>query len=194
MHLLDDGFQHFQLMRDIDLLVAPPEDFADGLTLPFGRLREPLDAARRADALLVPASEQATPAEMSERLQAPRAFGFSRIIAKPKSIARAFAFAGIAKPERFYDDLERAGWQLTGRRSFPDHHPYSAREIDDLGRAARESGSELLVTTSKDLVRLAPRGAAAAQGVPILEVPLQISIDPAFQPWLQERLMATRSA
>ena len=54
VHLLDDGFQHLQLMRDIDLLVAPPADFVSTATLPFGRFREPLDSAGAADALLVP--------------------------------------------------------------------------------------------------------------------------------------------
>jgi tetraacyldisaccharide 4'-kinase len=192
VHLLDDGFQHFNLLRDIDLLVAPPEDFAEVQTLPFGRFREPVDAASAADALLVPLGERATPAEMAERLKVTTAFGFHRRIGEP-AVGRgpAFAFAGIAKPERFYDDLERSGWQLVGRRSFPDHHAYSANDLDDIGRSARSSGAQVMLTTEKDAVRLPVQ---AAQALPIAFVPLDVSIEPAFRAWMHERLMTLRAA
>ena len=106
VHVLDDGFQHFDLMRDIDLLVAP--DVSEGTrTLPFGRLREPLDAASAADALLVDASVRCA------ELKARPTFAFSRSLAGPVSDRPAFAFAGIAMPQRFFGDLEKAGWTLT---------------------------------------------------------------------------------
>lgn len=191
VHLLDDGFQHFQLARDIDLLVAQPEDFADSRTLPFGRFREPLDAAAAADALFVPVGGAVTPAEMAERLKVSLAFGFERRIDAPRAHTPVFAFAGIAKPQHFFGELTRAGWQLTGGRSFPDHHQYSQREIDDLGKEARSSGAELIVTTSKDAVRLS---ALVAVGLPIQGVPLRISIASPFEPWLRERLLKARAA
>lgn len=194
VHVLDDGFQHFQLYRDVDLLVAPPEDFVDGKTLPFGRLREPVDAARAADALLVPAGDASSADEMSARLAVSPAFGFRRSITGPDAPARVFAFAGIAKPRHFFTELERAGWQVTGRRAFRDHHQYSPGEIGDLARAAREAGADALVTTSKDVVRLSPVHREAAGGIPVLEVPLHISLEPAFQHWLRERLSKARAA
>ena len=194
VHLLDDGFQHFQLARNVDLLVAPPEDFADSRTLPFGRFREPLEAAGAADALLVPVGPVGgadTPAGMAERLKVSPAFGFERRIDAPQTSARVFAFAGIAKPQHFFDELTRAGWHLTGGRAFPDHHQYVQREIDDLGREARSSGAELIVTTSKDAVRLSDH---TAGGLPIEGVPLRISIEPPFRLWLRERLLKARAA
>jgi tetraacyldisaccharide 4'-kinase len=193
VHVLDDGFQHFQLERDIDLLVAPPEDFAPGKTLPFGRLREPIDAARAADALLVPGDAVAA-GDMSNRLKVGPAFTFARSISGPNAPSRVSAFAGIAKPPQFFSELERAGWQLMGRRSFRDHHQYSAAEIGELARDAREAGAEALVTTSKDIVRLSPTHLAAADGMPVIEVPLHITIEAGFTAWIRERLSKARAA
>jgi tetraacyldisaccharide 4'-kinase len=188
VHVLDDGFQHLDLMRNIDLLVAVPDDFADVRTLPSGRFREPLDAAISADGLLVPNGASATPAEMAERLKVKRAFGFDRRIRTPAADRPAFAFAGIAKPERFFADLEMAGWRLTGRRSFADHHPYSSRDLDEIDRAARESGAATVLTTSKDAVRI-PR-----HSLRVVEIPLEICIEPAFGTWLEQRLNEARAA
>jgi tetraacyldisaccharide 4'-kinase len=195
VHLLDDGFQHLLLMRDIDLLVAPPEDFSNVRTLPFGRFREPVDAARAADALLVPVEGSATPAEMAERLKVKMAFGFHRTLEAPKAAGPAFAFAGIAKPERFYADLERSGWHLTGRRSFSDHHVYARRELDAMGRLARDSGAEVMLTTEKDGVRLPSvvSGFSRTSDLPIIEIKLEISLEASFRPWLQERLDRLRA-
>jgi tetraacyldisaccharide 4'-kinase len=197
VHLLDDGFQHFRLERDVNLLVAPLEDFVDARTLPFGRLREPIDVASAADALLVPSDNDAGAATtMSARLGVTPAFSFSRRVGGPgsASASRVFAFAGIAKPRQFFAELEQAGWQIAGTRAFRDHHQYLPREIAGLAEAARAAGAEGLVTTSKDAVRLGEPHRAAAGGLTIVEVPLHISIEPAFQPWLSERLSKARAA
>ena len=204
VHVLDDGFQHFDLMRDIDLLVAP--DVSDTRTLPFGRLREPLDAASAADALLVespglgtqdPAYVRSADLQVGPTAVANPRFAFSRRLGGPVPDRRAFAFAGIAKPERFFVDLETAGWTLTGRRSFRDHHHYSAQEIEEIARAARSSGAEVILTTEKDIVRLgsAPRtGTGVRPQMPqMLAVPLEVTIEPTFAPWLAERLRAVRA-
>jgi tetraacyldisaccharide 4'-kinase len=218
VHVLDDGFQHFDLVRDVDLLVAPAT-LDDTRTLPFGRFREPLDAAASADALLVEieapqgraealrhqSSQAEVPvhqpslaqgfspvahdsaAQLAARLKVPIAFEFSRRIAGPPADRPAFAFAGIARPERFFADLEKAGWRLTGRRAFADHHRYSDREIDDIAAAAAASGAQVILTTEKDFVRLRP-------GVSIVPVPLEVSIAPSFGPWLAERLRTARAS
>jgi len=206
VHVLDDGFQHFDLVRDVDLLVAPAT-LDDTRTLPFGRFREPLDAAASADALLVeihPVAQDFSPvradavaqsfspvaqdvAQVAARLKVPIAFEFSRRIAGPPADRPAFAFAGIARPERFFADLEKAGWRLTGRRAFADHHRYSDREIDDIAAAAAASGAQVILTTEKDLVRLRP-------GANIVPVPLEVSIAPSFGPWLAERLRTARAS
>ena len=211
VHILDDGFQHFDLMRDVDLLVAP-DSLDDIRTLPFGRFREPLDAAAAADALLVATVDQGSrpvappdraealchPTALAARFNVPVAFEFSRRIAGPEPGRSAYAFAGIARPERFYDDLEKAGWRLTGRRSFADHHHYSERETGEIVRAAIDSGAEIILTTQKDYVRLGsvrlgsgPRTDKGG-GPPITPVPLEVTIAPSFQPWLLDRLRAVR--
>jgi tetraacyldisaccharide 4'-kinase len=193
VHLLDDGFQHFQLERDIDLLVAPPQDFVGGKTLPFGRLREPIETASAADALLVP-SDSVSAAEMSARLKVEPAFSFQRSIDKPEAAAPVFAFAGIAKPQDFFVELDRAGWQVVGARAFRDHHRYSTGDIRELARAAEASGAQAFATTSKDVVRLSPAHHEASNGLPFIEVPLHIAIEPAFQIWVRDRLSKVRAA
>ena len=177
VHVLDDGFQHFDLMRDIDLLVAP-DTSNDTRTLPFGRFREPLDAAAAADAMLV---EEDRAKALCHR----PSFTFTRRLTGPAPDRPAFAFAGIARPERFFTDLENAGWELTGRRVFADHHHYSVRQIDELQHAAKASGADVIVTTEKDIVRF-----ATTPG--IVAIPLEVSIEASFQPWLAERLRAAR--
>jgi tetraacyldisaccharide 4'-kinase len=189
VHILDDGFQHVELARDVDLLVAP-DDLEHVRTLPFGRFRESLDAAAAASALLVPITDGAIPSDMAERLHVTPAFGFTRRLVDATARRPAFAFAGIARPERFFADLERSGWSLTGRRSFRDHHAYSSADLEALGRAARDSGAELIVTTEKDAVRFAARG----EGLPIVAVPLETSIEPEFGIWLRDRLQSVRAA
>jgi tetraacyldisaccharide 4'-kinase len=178
VHVLDDGFQHFDLLRDVDLLVAPDAS-ENPRTLPFGRLREPLDAALAADALLIDSAARAVD------LQVKVAFAFARRLAGPAPDRPAFAFAGIARPERFFGDLEAAGWKLTGRRSFGDHHHFSDREIEEVARAAKSSGAEVILTTEKDMVRLPVRS-------DIVSVPLEVAIEPAFAEWLAARLRAIR--
>ena len=197
VHVLDDGFQHFDLMRDVDLLVAP--DRSEGArTLPFGRLREPLDAAASADALLVESVAQ-DPVHETDALfhrECPR-FAFTRRIAGPAPDRPAFAFAGIAKPERFFSDLEQAGWTLTGRQAFRDHHHYSVSDLEAIERAATSSGAAVTLTTEKDVVRVGTEKGSENPSRPlflqIVAVPLEVHIDAAFRPWLVERLQAARA-
>jgi tetraacyldisaccharide 4'-kinase len=184
VHVLDDGFQHFDLMRDVDLLVTP--DASDTRTLPFGRLREPLDAASDADALLVESTLSIDDGQIGPTAAGKPRFTFTRRLGGPAPDRPAFAFAGIAKPERFFADLERAGWTLAGRRSFGDHHHYSGSELEEIVRAAKSSGAEVILTTEKDVVRLAVTPHITA-------VPLEVTLEPAFAPWLAGRLRAARA-
>lgn len=201
VHLLDDGFQHLELRRDIDLLVTPPSDFSNVRMLPFGRFREPIDAAPAADALLVPAGEGLTAAELGGRLKVPLAFSIERRLEAPRPIGQqeaaatfesrwVFAVAGIARPERFFADLGASGWQLTGTLRFRDHHPYSLRDVDAMTRGARRTGADLILMTEKDMVRLPP---ASATGIPMAWVPLSLTIERGFRDWLQRRLALVRT-
>jgi tetraacyldisaccharide 4'-kinase len=184
--LLDDGFQHVQLERDIDLLIVSPADLQDRV-LPSGHLREPLDAARFADALLVTAADDEV-TEVARALGHERAF---RVAPRYGDIrpTRALAFAGIARPERFFTALRSLGWDVARELSFRDHHWFTARDLETIQRAARESGASVIVTTEKDAVRL-----NAGTAIPIAVLLMTVEIEPAgvFESWLLERLAQAR--
>jgi tetraacyldisaccharide 4'-kinase len=201
VHLLDDGFQHLQLERDVDLLMANAADLREP-TLPAGRLRESCDAARVADAALVDEENPEAAARIGHALGIATVFRVERRLGVPRwlkettiaTIDRAtpvFAVAGIARPARFFDLLASAGWNVAGTMSFRDHHWFSAGDIEQFAAAAREAGAEVILTTEKDAVRLS---SALETRPPIAIVPLTVGIEPgkAFDDWLQGRLTAAR--
>lgn len=204
VQVLDDGFQHFDLARDVDLLLASDEDLTDR-PLPAGRLRERLDAAGCADAVLVTASYQTAVERIARTLQVETAFRVTRTIGAPRLIAgardtvvvppesRVFLVTGIARPERFEADIAAAGWQIAGALAFRDHHPYDARDIRKITAAARAARCAIVLTTEKDAVRLS---ACDLGDLPIASVPLVVGIEPedAFRTWLLARLAAHRPA
>jgi len=198
VHLLDDGFQHLQLARDLNLLVMAKGDLDESL-LPFGRLREPLDAARAADALIVAGDEADAEAVASHtgvtlafRLQLRQ--GEPRLLKDPGRIAgrRVVAVAGIARPARFFDALRAGDWEVVREFAFRDHHWFSHRDLKAIERTAADEGATLILTTEKDAARLEPEEVAASP-VPWAAVPLQVSIEPAlFLSWMQDRLREAR--
>jgi len=204
VHVLDDGFQHFQLARDVDLLLASEEDLTDR-PLPAGRLRERLAAAAVADAALVNAGYDAAAERIGRALRIETVFRLSRTIAPPHAIAgdrdafvvprnsRVFVVSGIARPERFAADVIAAGWDIAGSMTFRDHHPYSQHDVARIVNAARSAGSALVLTTEKDAVRLAPLDLG---GAPFAALPLVVSVEPEdrFRAWLFERLRRARTA
>jgi tetraacyldisaccharide 4'-kinase len=197
LHLLDDGFQHLALARDVDLLIVDEADLADRL-LPAGRLRETLEAARRADAILTPTTCDAD--GLRQALGVSTVFGLTRRIGWPRWLAGGdpvalgpadpvLAAAAIGRPDRFFDDLSAAGWHVVGTLAFRDHHRFTARDVERLARACRSSGARAVLVTDKDAVRLESRGVG---DLPLASVPLTVTIDaPSFEPWLLARLRAT---
>jgi tetraacyldisaccharide 4'-kinase len=165
--LLDDGFQHRRLARDLDIvLLDAGSPFGDHRLLPAGTLREPLSALRRADLILItrsPADESFAEIEQVVRehnrtvpiLRAGhRPVGFVDSSGQPAQRPdRVMGFCGIGNPDRFRADLESMEIELLDFRPYPDHHRYSAAEIDRLRVRARELGA-VPVTTEKDLARL----------------------------------------
>lgn len=208
VHLLDDGFQHLGLVRDLDLLIVTDDDLSKPRVLPLGRLREPLSAAAAADAILVSAGDALEPAQVAGTLGVLQSFGFDRVIERARAVrisggagdevasavypGPVFAIAGIAKPQRFFDDVQHAGWSLAGTRAFADHHRFSPREIADIERAAQLAGAKAVLTTEKDMVRLED-AAAGASLIPMLWVPLRVTIEPSFTPWLRDGLARARA-
>jgi tetraacyldisaccharide 4'-kinase len=190
VHLLDDGFQHLQLDRDVDLVLVGRDDVARPVTLPSGRLREPLDTLIAADAILTVDSDVVIDTGAADV----PVFALRRSIGAPANIGkdqRVLALAGIASPGRFFDDLRAAGWNVARTLEFRDHHPYSARDAARVVAAARAAGAAAIVTTEKDYVRLLPhRPFAMRTGW----VPLTMEPDPLpqFRHWLAGSLRAAR--
>lgn len=191
VHLLDDGFQHRQLARDVDIVLVNREDWQDSL-LPAGNLREPLRAAQRADALAIPAED----AELESEL---RVWGWSgmvwrlrRHMAFPAAQEPVLAFCGIARPGQFFVGLEGAGVAVAARRAFRDHHRYTERDVERLLAEARSVGAKALLTTEKDAVRLGSLMGRFPADVPLRTAALRTEIEDAgaATDWLLERLSA----
>lgn len=123
--VLDDGFQHHQLHRDIDLVIDVPN-------APFHR--EGRSALRDAD------------------LVAPRRLTLS--VPEHVRAKQLFAFSGLADNDQFFGSLRAAGLKLAGTLAFGDHHRYSPEDLKRIERAAREAGAEAIVTTEKDAVKI----------------------------------------
>jgi tetraacyldisaccharide 4'-kinase len=154
VHILDDGFQHRQLHRDVDIVLLNRTDWHDRL-LPGGNLREPRNAIRRADVIGIPREET----ELENEL---RAWGWKgpvwrlcRQMEIPALEGSVVAFCGIARPGQFFGGLEAAGLKLARRIPFEDHYCYAAVDLDRLEKAARAARATALITTAKDRVRLA---------------------------------------
>ncbi|HEX5474474.1 MAG TPA: tetraacyldisaccharide 4'-kinase [Vicinamibacterales bacterium] len=197
VHLLDDGFQHLALHRDLDVVIVNADDLRDGRTLPGGRLREPLDSLAAADAVVVAGEADVSALapgrpvwRASRRLERARLvepFGERIEAAGPQ----AFAVAGIAHPQQFLDDLRQQGWCVRGSATYRDHHRYSAADTARIMREARDAGADLVLTTEKDLVRLLP---FRPFPLPVAWVPLTMTAEPAdaFDTWIVRGLDAAR--
>lgn len=174
LHLLDDGFQHRHLARDFDVVLLTPDDVRDTL-LPAGRLREPLTAIRRADAIVLTsgASADALPPEL---LAGKLVWRVRRGIVPRNVSARPLAFCGIARPESFFLQLRKAEIEPAAEAAFRDHHRYSATDIRDLLTLAQRAEADGFVTTEKDLINLGP---LASQLRPTAAVPVRMQLDNA---------------
>ena len=195
VHLLDDGFQHFGLERDVDLLLISPEDLNDAV-LPGGRLREPLSAARAADAILVHGSGDEA-AAVSARLGVERWFRVTTTFATartlepfgallpPMSGMRALAVAGIARPRRFFDAARRHGWDVVQELAFRDHHWFDAADLKRMLAMARAADADVILTTEKDAMRLLNLPLAPIPRT-FAYLPMTVAIEPAaaFYEWL----------
>jgi len=191
VHLLDDGFQHRQLYRDVDILLMSRADLADHL-LPAGNLREALRAAERADVIAIPADEPELETEIKSRGWRAKIWRLRRFMEIPPITGPAGAFCGIARPEQFFDGLERNGLQLAARFAFRDHHSYTQADLNRIASEAQRARANVLLTTEKDRVRLA----AFASSLPIQTVPLRLEIEneTASIDWLVSQIAAVRPA
>jgi len=147
LHILDDGFQHRSLARDFDIVLLSPDDLHDQ-PLPAGLLREPLSSLKRADAIVIPNEMKfaAPPGKQVWRV--------GRSIEISNAPERAMAFCGIARPQRFIEDLRANGINPVATKFYRDHHPYSSADIDELIAIRIQNGATGFITTEKDQINL----------------------------------------
>jgi tetraacyldisaccharide 4'-kinase len=166
--LLDDGFQHLQLARDLDIVMLDgSRKLREEWLLPAGPLREPIAACGRADILVVSRKFERPFIEARDahtfaifyaqtRLLGFRRFGTDQPEKYLSEVGSGpfLAFCGIGNPDAFFDDLNRWHVPIAEKRAFSDHHKYSARELKKLQSRAEDVGAAALVTTEKDAENL----------------------------------------
>jgi len=209
LFLLDDGFQHLPLFRDVNiLLMDASQPLGRESLLPAGNLREPLSAMDRADMLVITRLE-ASPATLStiEKLQdypvfsaVTRLLGFRHLgvgiqLLSAREIGDGpfYAFCGIGNPKAFFQDLKTWNVAVSQSSEFPDHHRYDQRDALELEQVARTSGAKALITTEKDAHNLS--------GISFSEFPVFITViemelpqQDAFFGFIRERLAARSAA
>jgi tetraacyldisaccharide 4'-kinase len=198
LFLLDDGFSHLALHRDLDLVAFPAADpFGGGRLPPSGRLREPLAAIARAHGVLLTG---ASSEEDGERLAAAlRPFGFQgpgfASFTRPGAPrwlsgsglgegeipagARLFLVSAIARPDGFLQAVRELGLEVAGELRFPDHHRYPLASLDRIADEFRAAGADAVLTTAKDAVKLLGRLA-----LPVAVLPIRAEPEPRFWNWL----------
>ena len=199
VHLLDDGFQHRQLHRDVNVLILDHRDLHDHL-LPAGNLREPLRALHRADVLAIPAENSEVAHHLLDPIQIDRnseeppwigpVFRLDRRMTVPSISGPIVAFCGIARSDQFFNGLESQGLHLASRIAFADHHRYDQHDLDCILGSARSINAAAVVTTEKDHVRLDKLEAQFSANCPLLTAQLIIEIEneSAAIDWLFSRL------
>jgi tetraacyldisaccharide 4'-kinase len=201
--VLDDGFQHLALARDVDIvLIDATNPFGGGHVLPAGLMREPRTALSRADIIVVTRSHHAPAVEAAVQRDADAPIFYAR--AEPDAVLapfhphlaerdararRLFAFCGIGNPSAFVADLRDWGFQIVGYRFFPDHHRYLAGDIQAIEREAKAVGAEGVICTEKDSFNY--RGVWRSMDLWVCSISMQVDRQDDF--WRTVMEMAERT-
>jgi tetraacyldisaccharide 4'-kinase len=201
--LLDDGFQHLSLIRDVNLVLFNADRLAgNSRVFPGGDLREPVAALHRATCFVLTGVNEANKARAEQftvllqkkfplipvamagyTVDVPVQFSQNGMIEKTDvdlgRAGRGFGFCGIAHPQSFHQTLEQHGISLAGLYPLDDHQVYSSAVVDRLVHKAQQTGADFLVTTEKDMVKLV--GVASALALPLYGLRMQVKTDAAFQ-------------
>jgi tetraacyldisaccharide 4'-kinase len=216
--VLDDGFQHMRIARDLDVVTLDATaPWGGGRMLPRGLLREPRAALSRADCVVITRSDLAHGVEDLRaevaRLTGGRAHVFAsrvrtrglRPIGDPhatheedagadvKSLAAAgpvAAFCAVGNPRAFFGQLRKEGFDLRHTRSFPDHHVYTHAETEAFAREAAGRGALALLTTAKDAVKL--RAHAFALPCYVVEVELEFDNEVSLRRLIKDAIKQYR--
>lgn len=200
--ILDDGFQHLRLRRDLDILLWDMNDEPKAACLlPAGRLREPLSALGRAQQIVL--TKGGDPENLKRVASELRSFNEDAPISSCRFVPAALCefkqnafvdhdlkmiegksvlvFCGIARPEQLYSTVEALGAKISARLAFADHHWFNGGDLESLARLAVQSGAEYFLTTEKDLVRLD----SAALPLKVLAVRLSVEWQDQYPPLLE---------
>jgi tetraacyldisaccharide 4'-kinase len=203
--IMDDGFQHLALDRSLDIVLLDAQNpFGNGALLPLGPLREPPAHLQRADAIVLtraepPAESAKTRSRITSLFPGKPVFScIHRLAGLRREIdgdclpltalegKKAVAFAGIARPESFFQHLRQAGVVLSGTFAFPDHYRYLRDDMLMLVKAMRESEARFLLSTEKDFFRIPPEFQAFTLAT-VVEIDFLLDHE-AFCGFLIERL------
>jgi tetraacyldisaccharide 4'-kinase len=188
--VLDDGFQHLQLDRDLNIVTIDATNPWGGGMLPYGHLREPLSGLARADCVVLTRTGEPTDlASLTKALQRivgqtpifrsrMHTSGLRRLdgetIDSASSISQPIAaFCGVGNPASFFDHLRSEGYELASERAFPDHYNYQQADVDNIVAEAKGKGAASILTTAKDAVRLS----SFHFEIPCYELEIRISIE-----------------
>jgi tetraacyldisaccharide 4'-kinase len=219
--VLDDGFQHRRLMRDLDLVLIDDGDFlGNGHLVPRGNLREPASGLSRCHACILTRSglipskhklelERMTPGkEVFRAFHAPYIHGVfqgdtrhSGKMAAPDdpedfsflSNSKAFVFSGIARNSEFRKMVIEKVKSIAGYLEYPDHHPYTHKDIENIIRHAGESGADAIITTEKDFQRVGRR-LQSPIGLVVIGVKISFGDEgERFKNFIRQRILSTSS-
>jgi len=196
--ILDDGFQHLPLKRDVNIVLCDAQrPFGIGGIFPAGELREPADAIGRADVICLtrygdkgkadalynpkqaPVIKTVLKSDSLWDLKSETESGLSTVQGK-----KVGAFCGIGKPDQFFETVKGLGVDLVWSEAFPDHFDYAAFDFSKMEQQARQAGAELLLTTEKDAVKLS----AKSFSLPLYSVRVTLDVVEGRDEWLKHIL------
>ena len=207
--ILDDGFQHMSLKRDLDLMLfSAQKRLGNGRVLPGGDLREPLSALERADAFVISGVETPLDDNLEEFLKFlhdlfPATPVFTGSYQSEETIYRTYSgrnealnilevrnipvygFCGIAQPDSFHNILRKSDMNLVGFESFEDHHAYISDDIKSICNNGLSAGAQAMITTEKDLVKIRN---IFPQDFPLLTLRIRFQMDKDFDQYLLKSL------
>ncbi|MCK5832468.1 tetraacyldisaccharide 4'-kinase [bacterium] len=184
--ILDDGFQHIQLARDVDILLLPSEDpFSGEHFFPWGNLRDGLWRLKEASAIILMGETEKIPPELASLSCSVQTFSGKKIFAGIRTLVgknvspnilknqNILLFAGLGAPSSFYSTIVETGANIRGTYWFKDHHIYTAKDISAIEHRAEEYDADLLVTTEKDAIRLT--GMSSRLEIYVVDIELTIT-------------------
>lgn len=189
--LLDDGFQHVRLYRDLDIVLIDAENPWGGGLFPLGLRREPLEALARASVIILTRVPQGARLRGIERVI--RRYNAAAPVFRSRMVPEAWsspalkvgAFCGIGSPRAFWHTLEGLGLEIVAREAFRDHHSYGIAELERVAREAQAAGAETLVTTEKDMMNM-PEGLRLPLAIECVRIGVEIENEPELLSLLRD--------